>query len=241
MNTLIITIVIGVISFLAFKYFTGKNKTHDEKSGLEKISSTIVKKASMGLEEVADGIRDTETVKKELLKSIENNIKKLRTQYTEHFENLIRSWETYIKMNNSSSLRVISITERIRELKGKHAKSNNPEKKAQADGLIRVLIEAKRIQEKSGKNLSEVKEKIEKSKNDYEIAIMRMEEKRAEVTAIMCNSVISPTYLRDLERELKEKVDDNRFKNESANIIDDVDDGTHEISDDEVQKMYESI
>ena len=195
----------------------------------------------MGLEEVADGIRDTETVKKELLKSIENNIKKLRTQYTEHFENLIRSRETYIKMNNSSSLRVISITERIRELKGEHAKSNNPEKKAQADGLIRVLIEAKRIQEKSGKNLSEVKEKIEKSKNDYEIAIMRMEEKRAEVTAIMCNSVISPTYLRDLERELKEKVDDNRFKNESANIIDDVDDGTHEISDDEVQKMYESI
>lgn len=241
MNTLIITIVIGVISFLAFKYFTGKNKSHDEKSGLEKISSTIVKKASMGLEEVADGIRDTETVKKELLKSIENNIKKLRTQYTEHFENLIRSRETYIKMNNSSSLRVISITERIRELKGEHAKSNNPEKKAQADGLIRVLIEAKRIQEKSGKNLSEVKEKIEKSKNDYEIAIMRMEEKRAEVTAIMCNSVISPTYLRDLERELKEKVDDNRFKNESANIIDDVDDGTHEISDDEVQKMYESI
>ena len=195
----------------------------------------------MGLEEVADRIRDTETVKKELLKSIENNIKKLRTQYTEHFENLIRSRETYIKMNNSSSLRVISITERIRELKGEHAKSNNPEKKAQADGLIRVLIEAKRIQEKSGKNLSEVKEKIEKSKNDYEIAIMRMEEKRAEVTAIMCNSVISPTYLRDLERELKEKVDDNRFKNESANIIDDVDDGTHEISDDEVQKMYESI
>lgn len=241
MNTLIITIVIGVISFLAFKYFTGKNKTHDEKSGLEKISSTIVKKASMGLEEVADGIRDTETVKKELLKSIENNIKKLRTQYTEHFENLIRSRETYIKMNNSSSLRVISITERIRELKGEHAESNNPEKKAQAEGLIRVLIEAKRIQEKSGKNLSEVKEKIEKSKNDYEIAIMRMEEKRAEVTAIMCNSVISPTYLRDLERELKEKVDDNRFKNESANIIDDVDDGTHEISDDEVQKMYESI
>lgn len=241
MNTLIITIVIGIISFLAFKYFTGKNKTHDEKSGLEKISSTIVKKASMGLEEVADGIRDTETVKKELLKSIENNIKKLRTQYTEHFENLIRSRETYSKMNKSASLRVISITERIRNLKGEHAESNNPEKKAQAEGLIRVLIEAKRIQEKSGKNLSEVKEKIEKSKNDYEIAIMRMEEKRAEVTAIMCNSVISPTYLRDLERELKEKVDDNRFKNESANIIDDVDDETHEISDDEVQKMYESI
>lgn len=241
MNTLIITIVIGVISFLAFKYFTGKNKTHDEKSGLEKISSTIVKKASMGLEEVADGIRDTETVKKELLKSIENNINKLRTQYTEHFENLIRSLETYSKMNKSASLRVISITERIRNLKGEHAESNNPEKKAQAEGLIRVLIEAKRIQEKSGKNLSEVKEKIEKSKNDYEIAIMRMEEKRAEVTAIMCNSVISPTYLRDLERELKEKVDDNRFKNESANIIDDVDDETHEISDDEVQKMYESI
>lgn len=241
MNTLIITIVIGVISFLVFKYFTGKNKTHDEKSGLEKISSTIVKKASMGLEEVADGIRDTETVKKELLKSIENNIKKLRTQYTEHFENLIRSRETYSKMNKSASLRVISITERIRNLKGEHAESNNPEKKAQAEGLIRVLIEAKRIQEKSGKNLSEVKEKIEKSKNDYEIAIMRMEEKRAEVTAIMCNSVISPTYLRDLERELKEKVDDNRFKNESANIIDDVDDETHEISDDEVQKMYESI
>lgn len=241
MNTLIITIVIGVISFLAFKYFTGKNKTHDEKSGMEKISSTIVKKASMGLEEVADGIRDTETVKKELLKSIENNIKKLRTQYTEHFENLIRSRETYSKMNKSASLRVISITERIRNLKGEHDESNNPEKKAQAEGLIRVLIEAKRIQEKSGKNLSEVKEKIEKSKNDYEIAIMRMEEKRAEVTAIMCNSVISPTYLRDLERELKEKVDDNRFKNESANIIDDVDDETHEISDDEVQKMYESI
>ena len=82
-------------SFLVIKYYTGKNKRHDEKSAMEKISGTIANKAKREMNDIAEGMRDTETVKKELLQAIDENMKDLRANYTNHFENLIRSRETY--------------------------------------------------------------------------------------------------------------------------------------------------
>ena len=208
---------------------------------MEKISGTIINKASRELNDFAEGMRDTETVKKELLKAFDDNTKSLRTQYTPHFESLIRSRETYKNMLDNSSVRVYSIRKKIRELKSEFESTNNQNKKEQAEGLVRILIEAERIQSRSAKNLDVITEKIEKSKNDYQIAVMRLEDRRAEITAIMCNEVISPGYVRDLEIELKEKISNNRIKMESEKLMGETENDELEVSKEEIQQVYDQI
>ena len=208
---------------------------------MEKISGTIINKASRELNDFAEGMRDTETVKKELLKAIDDNTKSLRTQYTQHFESLIRSRETYKKMLDNSSVRVYSIRKKIRELKSEFESTNNQTKKEQAEGLVRILIEAERIQSRSAKNLDVITEKIEKSKNDYQIAVMRLEDRRAEITAIMCNEVISSGYVRDLKIELKEKISNNRIKMESEKLMGETENDELEVSKEEIQQVYDQI
>lgn len=241
MITLIGIFAVATVSIFIIKYFTGKKKSHSEKSGLEKISGTIINKASRELNDFAEGMRDTETVKKELLKAIDDNTKSLRTQYTQHFESLIRSRETYKKMLDNSSVRVYSIRKKIRELKSEFESTNNQTKKEQAEGLVRILIEAERIQSRSAKNLDVITEKIEKSKNDYQIAVMHLEDRRAEITAIMCNEVISPGYVRDLEIELKEKISNNRIKMESEKLMGETENDELEVSKEEIQQVYDQI
>ena len=144
-------------------------------------------------------------------------------------------------MLDNSSVRVYSIRKKIRELKSEFESTNNQTKKEQAEGLVRILIEAERIQSRSAKNLDVITEKIEKSKNDYQIAVMRLEDRRAEITAIMCNEVISSGYVRDLKIELKEKISNNRIKMESEKLMGETENDELEVSKEEIQQVYDQI
>lgn len=241
MTTLILVLAIIAIAFLVFPYLKGRNKSHNEKSAMEKISGTIINKASRNLNELAEGMRDTETVKKELLQAIEQNMKDLKNSYTKHFENLIRSRETYKDIQVKTSRRIEGLKSKIRDLKEKFNSTNDEKYKRQAEDAVRVLIEANRILEKSTNKISKTEEDIEKSKNAYQTATIRLEEKRAEITAIMCSEVISQSYIRDIENELKEKVSMNNIKAESKEMIDGDYMEESNISMEEIQSMYEKI
>lgn len=149
MTTLILVLAIIAIAFLVFPYLKGRNKSHNEKSAMEKISGTIINKASRNLDELAEGMRDTETVKKELLQAIEQNMKDLKNSYTKHFENLIRSRETYKDIQVKTSRRIEGLKSKIRDLKEKFNSTNDEKYKRQAEDAVRVLIEANRILEKA--------------------------------------------------------------------------------------------
>ena len=64
MITIIICIFIVILLLITFKYFSGRNKSRHEKSGLEKAANTIVNKAKRSVNDFADGLRDLDTVKK---------------------------------------------------------------------------------------------------------------------------------------------------------------------------------
>ena len=123
-------------------------------------------------------MRDTKTVKKEMLHAIDENVRIIRQEYKVHFENLIRSRETYKNLNASTTLRINNLEETIRNLKRQFNSTNDASYKEKAEETIRVMLEAKRIQERSAENLANLETRIEKSKNDYQLAIMKMEEKR---------------------------------------------------------------
>ena len=113
-----------------------------------------------------------------MLHAIDENVRIIRQEYKVHFENLIRSRETYKNLNASTTLRINNLEETIRNLKRQFNSTNDASYKEKAEETIRVMLEAKRIQERSAENLANLETRIEKSKNDYQLAIMKMEEKR---------------------------------------------------------------
>lgn len=241
MNTIIILSVVAIIAIIAIKYFTGRNKSHRDKSALEKISGTVVNKAARQLDELAEGIRDAKTVKKEMLRAIDENVKIIRQEYKIHFENLIRSRETYKNLNASTTLRINNLEETIRNLKRQFNSTNDVSYKEKAEETIRVMLEAKRIQQKSAENLANLETRIEKSKNDYQLAIMKMEEKKAEVTAMACDVAISSQYIRDLSSELKEKINIYHSEVETSQLMDEDDKIETTISQEEINATFERI
>lgn len=241
MNTIIILSVVAIIAIITIKYFTGRNKSHRDKSALEKISGTVVNKAARQLDELAEGMRDAKTVKKEMLRAIDENVRIIRQEYKVHFENLIRSRETYKNLNASTTLRIINLEETIRGLKKKFNDTNDASYKGKAEESIRIMLEAKRIQQKSAENLSNMETRIEKSKNDYQLAIMKMEEKKAEVTAMACDVAVSSQYIRDLSSELKEKINIYHSEVEANRLMDEDNDTETVISQDEIKAVFEQM
>lgn len=241
MNTIIILSAIAIIAIIAIKYFTGRSKSHRDKSALEKISGTVVNKAARQLDELAEGMRDAKTVKKEMLRAIDENVRIIRQEYKAHFENLIRSRETYKNLNASTTLRIINLEETIRGLKKKFNDTNDASYKGKAEESIRIMLEAKRIQQKSAENLSNMETRIEKSKNDYQLAIMKMEEKKAEVTAMACDVAVSSQYIRDLSSELKEKINIYHSEVEANRLMDEDNDTETVISQDEIKAVFEQM
>lgn len=241
MNTIIILSAIAIIAVIAIKYFTGRNKSHRDKSAIEKISGTVVNKAARQLDELAEGIRDAKTVKKEMLRAIDENVKIIRQEYKGHFENLIRSRETYKNLNASTTLRIINLEETVRGLKKKFNDTNDASYKGKAEETIRIMLEAKRIQQKSAENLSNMETRIEKSKNDYQLAIMKMEEKKAEVTAMACDVAISSQYIRDLSSELKEKINIYHSEVEASRLMDEDKEVEKTISQEEIKAVFEQV
>lgn len=241
MTTVFLISLIAIGLFFGFKYLTGKNKTRDEKSAMEKISGTIVNEAKRNLNDLAEGMRDTETVKKELLQAIEKNMKDLRVNYTKHFENLLRSKETYKEIQEKTSKRIENLKSKIRGLKEQFNNTNEEKYKTQAEDTVRILIEATRILTNSTNKIAKAEEDIEKSKNAYQISIIRLEEKRAEISSMMCSEVVSQSYVRDIERELKEKIKINDIQSKSIDLIDGREEEAPIISMDEVKSVYEQI
>ena len=138
MNTIIILSVVAVIAIITIKYFTGRSKSHRDKSALEKISGTIINKAARNLDELAEGMRDAKTVKKEMLRAIDENVRIIRQEYKVHFENLIRSRETYKNLNASTTLRINNLEETTRNLKRQFNSTNDANYKKKAEETIRV-------------------------------------------------------------------------------------------------------
>ena len=241
MNTIIILSVVAIIAIITIKYFTGRNKSHRDKSALEKISGTVVNKAARQLDELAEGMRDAKTVKKEMLRAIDENVRIIRQEYKVHFENLIRSRETYKNLNASTTLRIINLEETIRGLKKKFNDTNDASYKGKAEESIRIMLEAKRIQQKSAENLSNMETRIEKSKNAYQLAIMKMEEKKAEVTAMACDVAISSQYIRDLSSELKEKINIYHSEVEASRLMDEDKEVEKTISQEEIKAVFEQV
>lgn len=246
MITIIISIFIVVCLFVTFKYFSGRNKSRHEKSGLEKAANTIVNKAKRSVNDFAEGLRDLDTVKKELLDALDSCRVKLKNDYAEYLRNLIKARDTYAKVIASSETRITAAKNKAKEYKTKYEKSQKEVHKNMANKFISNVLAFQKTLDNAIKQRDVVVERLEESKGIYDLELMKLENKRLDIinmtSAPNSSIVLSDFNIEDLTSEFREKIEIKNIDAEVNTRMDtEVDSEENTISNEEINSYYDLL
>lgn len=246
MITIIISIFIVVCLFVTFKYFSGRNKSRHEKSGLEKAANTIVNKAKRSVNDFTEGLRDLDTVKKELLDALDSCRVKLKNDYAEYLRNLIKARDTYAKVIASSETRITAAKNKAKEYKTKYEKSQKEVHKNMANKFISNVLAFQKTLDNAIKQRDIVVDRLEESKGIYDLELMKLENKRLDIinmtSAPNSSIVLSDFNIEDLTSEFREKIEIKNIDAEvSTRMGTEVESEENTISNEEINSYYELL
>lgn len=246
MITIIISIFIVVCLFVTFKYFSGRNKSRHEKSGLEKAANTIVNKAKRSINDFAEGLRDLDTVKKELLDALDSCRVKLKNDYAEYLRNLIKARDTYAKVIASSETRITAVKNKAKEYKTKYEKSQKEVHKNMANKFISNVLAFQKTLDNAIKQRDIVVDRLEESKGIYDLELMKLENKRLDIinmtSAPNSSIVLSDFNIEDLTSEFREKIEIKNMDAEvSTRMSTEVESEESTISNEEINSYYDLL
>lgn len=246
MITIIISIFIVVCLFVTFKYFSGRNKSRHEKSGLEKAASTIVNKAKRSVNDFAEELRDLDTVKKELLDALDSCRGKLKNDYAEYLRNLIKARDTYAKVIASSETRITAAKNKAKEYKTKYEKSQKEVHKNMANKFISNVLAFQKTLDNAIKQRDIVIDRLEESKGIYDLELMKLENKRLDIinmtSAPNSSIVLSNFNIDDLTSEFREKIEIKNIDAEvSTRMSTEVESEDGTISNEEINSYYDLL
>lgn len=246
MITIIISIFIVVCLFVTFKYFSGRNKSRHEKSGLEKAANTIVNKAKRSVNDFAEGLRDLDTVKKELLDALDSCKTKLKNDYAEYLRNLIKARDTYAKVIASSETRITAAKNKAKEYKTKYEKSQKEVHKSMANKFISNVLAFQKTLDNAIKQRDVVVDRLEESKGIYNLELMKLENKRLDIinmtSAPNSSIVLSDFNIDDLTSEFREKIEIKNIDVEvSTRMSTEVESEENTVSNEEINSYYDLL
>lgn len=246
MITIIVCIFIVILLLIAFKYFSGRNKSRHEKSGLEKAANTIVNKAKRSVNDFAGGLRDLDTVKKELLDALDSCRVKLKNDYAEYLRNLIKARDTYAKVIASSETRITAAKNKAKEYKTKYEKSQKEVHKNMANKFISNVLAFQKTLDNAIKQRDVVVDRLEESKGIYDLELMKLENKRLDIinmtSAPNSSIVLSDFNIEDLTSEFREKIEIKNIDAEvSTRMGTEVEAEENTISNEEINSYYDLL
>lgn len=246
MITIIICVFIVILLLITFKYFSGRNKSRHEKSGLEKAANTIVNKTKRNVNDFADGLRDLDTVKKELLDALDSCKIKLKNDYAEYLRNLIKARDTYAKVIDSSETRISAAKKKAKEYKTKYEKSQKEVHKNMANKFISNILAFQKTLDNAIKQRDIVVNRLEESKGIYDLELMKLENKRLDIinmtSAPNSSIVLSDFNIDDLTSEFKEKIEIKNIDTEVSNRMStEVESEENTVSNEEINSYYDSL
>ena len=246
MITIIVCIFIVILLLIAFKYFSGRNKSRHEKSGLEKAANTIVNKAKRSVNDFAEGLRDLDTVKKELLDALDSCKVKLKNDYAEYLRNLIKARDTYAKVIASSETRITAAKNKAKEYKTKYEKSQKEVHKNMANKFISNVLAFQKTLDNAIKQRDIVVDRLEESKGIYDLELMKLENKRLDIinmtSAPNSSIVLSDFNIEDLTSEFREKIEIKNIDAEvSTRMGTEVESEENTISNEEINSYYDLL
>ena len=246
MNTVfcMILIVAVLAGLIIVKFVTGKSKTHSEKSSMEKVSTTIANKIESTVREFANGIRDLDAIKEEILAKLDEAKTLLRNDYKNYLTSMVTARETYEKVINTTESRIPSIESKAKSYKTKYEKSQDERDKEYAYKYLTQLISMNKIKESAMAKLNKIKADIEGAQTIYDLESISLEDKRLEIISMTCapdsSNALASFNISDLVQEFKDKLEKKQIDTEVDKMMETSTntDPTNQVSLDELNEAF---
>lgn len=249
MNALFVTLILGTILvfFLAVKAISGSGKAHNEKTSMEKISSTIAEKLNRSVDNLADGMRNLEVIKDEILSKLDEAKVLLRNDYKNYLTSMVTARETYEKVINTTESRIPSIESKAKSYKTKYEKSQDERDKEYAYKYLTQLISMNKIKESAMAKLNKIKADIEDAQTIYDLESISLEDKRLEIISMTCapdsTNALASFNISDLVQEFKDKLEKKQIDTEVDKMMETSTntDPTNQVSLDELNEAFNGL
>jgi hypothetical protein len=248
MVTIIFTTLVILAILITLFYFKGKHKKTSEKSSSEKISDVIVNKFKRGAKDLADGMRDAEYLKNEVLAKLNEAKANLQKDCREYLTNLITSRESINKLIRSVDNTISDLKAKSKKYKTRYEQTKNITDKEYAEKYIAHILTLEKSRKSLKDKLKIVIDKIDNAESVFEYQASVLEIKRVDVLNMTClpdvNIAAKLTDVNDILEEFKQKLDTQNINSEVDSIMnsqrnDDIVDSN--VSDDEVAAFYDKL
>jgi Cys-tRNA synthase (O-phospho-L-seryl-tRNA:Cys-tRNA synthase) len=249
MNTLFALIVFAAVIIIAISVFNlmGKGKSHTEKTSMEKISSTIAEKLNRSVDNLADGMRNLEAIKDEILSKLDEAKTLLRNDYKNYLTSMVTARETYEKVISTTESRIPSIESKAKSYKTKYEKSQDERDKEYAYKYLTQLISMNKIKESAMAKLNKIKADIEDAQTIYDLESISLEDKRLEIISMTCapdsTNALASFNISDLVQEFKDKLEKKQIDTEVDKMMETSTntDPTNQVSLDELNEAFNGL
>ena len=249
MNTVfcMILIVAVLAGLIIVKFVTSKSKTHSEKSSMEKVSTTIANKIESTVREFANGIRDLDAIKDEILAKLDEAKALLRNDYKNYLTSMVTARETYEKVISTTESRIPSIESKAKSYKTKYEASRDEKDKEYAFKYLTQLVSMNKIKENALNKLNKIKSDIEDAQTIFDLESISLEDKRLEIISMTCapdsSNALASFNINDLVSEFKDKLEKKQIDAEVDKMMD-VSTNTNSNSDvslDELNQAFDAL
>lgn len=249
MNALFVTLILGAILvfFLVIKAISSRGKSYTEKSSMEKISATIAEKLNRSVDNLADGMRNLEVIKDEILSKLDEAKVLLRNDYKNYLTSMVTARETYEKVISTTESRIPSIESKAKSYKTKYEKSQDERDKEYAYKYLTQLISMNKIKESAMAKLNKIKADIEDAQTIYDLESISLEDKRLEIISMTCapdsTNALASFNIGDLVQEFKDKLEKKQIDTEVDKMMETSTntDPTNQVSLDELNEAFNGL
>ena len=226
-------------------YLSGKGKSRTEQSSTEKIATTIKNKIDRKLNEVAEGVRDLETVKDEILAELDEAKNALRNDYKTYLTGMITARETYEGAIRMTDQNIPTLKAKAKTYKSKFEQDGDVKDREFSYKYISQLLSMEKIRDNANEQLVKINEDIEDAKAIYDLESMKLEDKKLEILTTTCAPNISVTLstlnLNDLTQEFKEKLNKKNIETEVQSRMSEADNAQTIITTAEMDEAFNGL
>ena len=246
--TTIIIIIAAVLVIGYIIYLSAKSKKHTQRTGTENIVLTAGNSWKRKWKKIGDEYRSPEKIKEELKEKIDTAFEQLKNSLESAITQLVTSEDQFTKIVDNCKKKIPELETNIKENKKKYIETKEEKYKSFCEKYILSLITNKKLLETAEQSLITIKEQISDTTTNYDLAKYNLEEKRMNILTLISDPQNTINFaaidLSDLTSEFTEKLDKQKIKIKTSNIINGVDDTNtiqSSISTDEIQNMFDKV
>ncbi|MGL5561383.1 MAG: hypothetical protein ACRDCN_02020 [Tannerellaceae bacterium] len=237
-------ICILAVCLLVAYYFFAKRTRHSERSEGQKLVNSLAGDLNDKINSIIKSGRGPEVIKREIIRALDQADEQLNANYREFKLNLVTCIARTEQAIKSSEERILTWSNQAKGYKQKFEETGEESYKGMAIEILKEIQKAKTSMENMQESLKSMKVKSDKSGMSFELAKVKLSNKRVEINSMVNNNFdfkFMSNDLTDLTVEFKGMMEEENVKNRVNEEIAGINEPVVHVNTDEINSAWDKL